>query len=290
MRCLEGHIFYISCGPEGTKKAHSRGVTCGAYSPDGTRIVSGSDDETLRLWNISSGLPNWPMTGHDNCFSSVAFSPDGSCIASAFGNPTIPLWNGRSGEALGEPLTGHKEGVWSLCVLPGWLSHRVWRERWHSALVGCADEKQCWRASAWAHIWRHFCCILSGRDMRLFFFARQNHSLLGRRSQSSIGHHLVGHASDIRSLAISRDGKRIVSGSQDSSICVWDARSPTISQTMDGFGPPTAVSSCAFPLSIKRQCAKFISTAPRRMGVRDRFEYSGTSFVMEPSWTSIYNG
>ena len=49
-----------------------------AFSPDGKRIVSGSCDNTVRLWDADSGKPiGEPMKGHTNRVYSVAFSPDG---------------------------------------------------------------------------------------------------------------------------------------------------------------------------------------------------------------------
>ena len=52
-----------------------------AFSPDGTRIVSGSVDNTLRLWDAKSGEPiSAPLKGHEGGVPSVAFSPDGTRI------------------------------------------------------------------------------------------------------------------------------------------------------------------------------------------------------------------
>ena len=57
-----------------------------AFSPDGTRIVSGLGDRTVRVWDAATGQPvGAPLTGHTGVVFSVAFSPDGTRIVSGGG-------------------------------------------------------------------------------------------------------------------------------------------------------------------------------------------------------------
>jgi WD40 repeat protein len=53
-----------------------------AFSPDGKRIVGGSLDKTLRLWDAETGTAISTLSGHTNGVLSVAFSPDGKRIVS----------------------------------------------------------------------------------------------------------------------------------------------------------------------------------------------------------------
>jgi WD40 repeat protein len=70
-------------------------VTSVAFSPDGHRLVTASNDDTVRIWNADTGQPiGPPLTGHTEAVSSVAFSPDGQRIVSGSHDNTVRMWPG----------------------------------------------------------------------------------------------------------------------------------------------------------------------------------------------------
>jgi WD40 repeat protein len=90
-----------------------------AFSPDGSRIVSGSLDNTIRLWDAETGdAIGKPLEGHSSSVNSVAFSPDGSRIVSGSSDNTIRLWDAETGDAIGKPLEGHSSYVDSVAFSP----------------------------------------------------------------------------------------------------------------------------------------------------------------------------
>ena len=84
------------------------GVCSAAFSPDGKRIVTASEDKTARLWDAETGKPiGEPLKGHEDRCVSAAFSPDGKRIVTASEDKTARLWDAETGKPIGEPLKGH---------------------------------------------------------------------------------------------------------------------------------------------------------------------------------------
>src|SRR5712671_3636388 len=98
---------------------HSNVVNSVAFSPDGSRIVSGSSDKTIRLWDAETGdAIGKPLEGHSSDVNSVAFSPNGSRIVSGSEDNTIRLWDAETGDSIGKPLEGHSNPVNSVGFSP----------------------------------------------------------------------------------------------------------------------------------------------------------------------------
>ena len=72
---------------------HSSYVRAVAFSPDGTRLASGSDDKTVKVWDASTGEAVQTLQGHSGDVSAVTFSPDGTRLASGSYDKTVKVWD-----------------------------------------------------------------------------------------------------------------------------------------------------------------------------------------------------
>ena len=71
-----------------------------SFSPDGKTLVSGSDDNTIKLWDVETGQEIRTLKGHDSFVTSVNFSPDGKTLVSGSWDKTIKLWNVETGQEI----------------------------------------------------------------------------------------------------------------------------------------------------------------------------------------------
>jgi WD40 repeat protein len=98
-------------------EGHTGDVNSAAYSPDGTRIVSGSDDKTVRVWDAHTGKQLAALEGHTGSVRSVAISLDGAHIVSVSSDKTVRVWAVHTGKQFAV-LKGHKSVVQSVAFSP----------------------------------------------------------------------------------------------------------------------------------------------------------------------------
>jgi eukaryotic-like serine/threonine-protein kinase len=88
-----------------------------AFSPDGGRLVSSSQDQTVRLWEAATGRELAVARGHGAAIEAVSFSPDGRRVASGSDDGTVRLWDAHTGAPLAV-CRGHSGPVKALVFSP----------------------------------------------------------------------------------------------------------------------------------------------------------------------------
>ncbi|KAG9034843.1 hypothetical protein FRB95_012536 [Tulasnella sp. JGI-2019a] len=193
---------------------------CVAWSPDGQRIISGSQDGTLCLWDPSTGarvVEAWKS--HTNVVVRVSWSPDGKMIVSGSSGDTIQLWDSTSGARIGEEWKGHTSIVMSLAWSPDskWVvsgsfdkTLRLWDPSTGAAVGEAWKENRDVWCVAWSPDGKRIASGLTGGD-GIHLWDPSKGAVVGR----------LGVVNAF-ALAWSPDGQRIVSVDLDGDLYMWD--------------------------------------------------------------------
>ncbi|HZF11033.1 MAG TPA: CHAT domain-containing protein, partial [Thermoanaerobaculia bacterium] len=100
-----------------TLTGHTDAVVAASFSPDGTRVVTASDDKTARIWNAATGQLIATLTGHTVKVTTASFSSDGTRVVTASWDKTSRVWNASTGQLIAT-LTGHTDEVWAASFSP----------------------------------------------------------------------------------------------------------------------------------------------------------------------------
>jgi hypothetical protein len=114
----EAKLWDASTGADiRTFSGHTGEVFSVAFSPDGTKVLTGSNDHTAELWDVATGNEIHAFLGHTNGVDSVAFSPDGTKVLTGSNDHTAKLWDAATGAEI-RAFSGHASAVLSVAFSP----------------------------------------------------------------------------------------------------------------------------------------------------------------------------
>ncbi|KAG8794307.1 hypothetical protein FRC12_024968 [Ceratobasidium sp. 428] len=195
-----------------------------SYSSDGAYIVSGSHDNTIRVWDAHTGQPiGKPVEGHTSYVRSVAYSPDGAYIVSGSVDKTIRIWDAHTRQPAGQPLEGHTSGVNSVAYSPDGAyivsgsfdqTIRIWDAHTRQP-VGQPLEGHTHSVLSVAYSPDGAYIVSGSVDKTIRIWDAQ--------TRQPVGQPIKAHTDHVNSAAYSPDGAYIVSGSSDNTIRIWDS-------------------------------------------------------------------
>ena len=184
------------------------GVNCVAISANGETVVSGSRNNTIRLWNVNTGAAVCnPLRGHTRPVNCVAISADGQIVVSGSEDKTIRLWSARIGDEIIGPLYtlyGHTHSVTHVAISPNG----------RTVVSGSRDGIRLWGSLG----------LNIHRDIRNNFsrFDFETTCKLWNNVERPTGKILEENTSTVSSVAFSTDGRTVVSGSDDKALQLRD--------------------------------------------------------------------
>jgi WD40 repeat protein len=208
-------------------EAHEDTVCAITLFHDTQRMVTGSKDNTLRLWNLKNGTMLKTMKGHRTWVQGVAVSRDGQLIASSDIAGVLIAWNGETGECLRPPIQAHKKWIrWIELSPDGTMlatgssdtTTKIWStENWQlqGTPIDCGSEVFCVRYSPSGGL----LAIATSNDIRI----------MDTRTRKCIANFKAHARTAINkswnvSLAWTPNSTRLLSGgtSQDPTVREWD--------------------------------------------------------------------
>jgi WD40 repeat protein len=202
-------------------------------SPDGKMLVTGSWDQSAKIWDVATATTMRKLDGvHTGYVNSVQFSPDGKLVLTASDDGTSRLWDAISGKPV-DPVFRIRDS-------------RIRQARFNTngaLILTCSDDKMAriWdaytgevRRSFVGHEWAVLCGEFSEDGDRVITGGEDNVAIIWDAESGDILLKLAGHTDRVTAVALSRDGTRALTGSQDNLVKLWDAHTGKEILTLTG--------------------------------------------------------
>ncbi|MEZ4866162.1 MAG: BTAD domain-containing putative transcriptional regulator [Caldilineaceae bacterium] len=231
-----------------TLHGHTHKVAALAFSPDGACLASGSADQTIRLWEVTTGRCINTLRGHVHWVRALAFTPNGALLASGSADQTVRLWEVATGRCI-DTLRGHTHTIWAVAfnaagrlLVSGGQDHaiRLWDlENLAQSHISITLQGDISTVNA---------AVLSPSGDLLATADSKGGVRLWQMEHTAVhGHcirHFVGHSQFLWALAFSPDGNYLASAGKDQVVRLWDVANGRCVEQLHGH--PRAVHCVKF--------------------------------------------
>ncbi|KAE9392482.1 hypothetical protein BT96DRAFT_887916 [Gymnopus androsaceus JB14] len=200
-------------------------------SCNGSLVVYGSNDKTVRIWNTSTGRIEHILVGHTNQINAVSVSPDSSRVVSGSKDTTLRIWNTHTG-IIEYVLEGHTDEIIVVQFSPDGSS----------VISGSSDNTlRIWNTFTGkiVHMLKgHTCDVIvvafSPDGTRVFSGSSDNTLRIWTTLTGQAEFVLKGHTGRVCNVAVFPDGHRVVSRSSDGNIRIWNTSTGKTEHVLKG--------------------------------------------------------
>ena len=206
-----------------TFKVHSESVNSASFSSDGRYALSGSDDKTLKLWDVSTSSVIRTFEGHSGSVRSVSISPDGRYALSGSVDGTLKLWGVSTGSLI-RTFKGHSSFVKSVSFSPDGRyalsgsydkTLKLWDVSTGSVIRTFKGHSERVLSVSFSPDGRY---ALSGSDIWVGEYGLKLWDVL----TGSVIRTFKGHSGTVLYVSFSPDGRYALSGSWDGTLKLWE--------------------------------------------------------------------
>lgn len=236
---------------DGALEGHTGAVRCLGLSLDARRAFSGSDDETLKVWNLERRQCTLTLPGHTAGVSALCARANGDFIIAGSGDGTLKLWSTQDSAPLAS-MKAHESAVSALSPSFDWRlalsgstdgTLELWDLGSNQRLRSFSGHQKAVTACAMSPDAR--LAISAGEDRLIKFWDLPSGRCVGTAGAFD------GHAGAIRAIVPSQDGRYVLSASDDGTLRLWSMGGERCLRTLGGSN--SKVSSVA--LSRDAECA-----------------------------------
>jgi WD40 repeat protein len=196
---------------------HSEAVTTVAFSPNGRFVLTGSNDNSARAWDLKSRKEVRRFVGHSLPITSLAVSPDGRYLVTGSYDKTFILWDFVSGQLL-RRFYGHRDAVQSVAFSPDG-SQIVTGSFDHTARI--------WQVGTGLEVAGHPGLVKSAvysADGKFVLLTAENETtvVMWEVSTGAEVRRFEGHTNEIECVAVSPDGRLLATASRDGTARIWE--------------------------------------------------------------------
>lgn len=218
-----------------TLKGFANDAFSADFSSDGKRIVTGSADCTVRIWNAADGKQLQVLKGHEGQVRAVAFSPDGKRVASGGDDCMVGIWTLSEpqkpiiiGDLEPDETNDHPDHmeldkIYSLAWSPDGASLAVGTESGEVFIYPTRPKSEHERRGHESHehiVWS-LCFSPDGRE--LLSVSQDRVGVMWSVTGAHPPYYLLGHATGLTSGYFDSTGTRIITSSGDGAVRIWDA-------------------------------------------------------------------
>jgi WD40 repeat protein len=212
---------------------HNRCVQRVAVGPDGKWAASGSDDKTVKIWDLETGKCRATLEKHSGTVNCVAFAPDGAQIFSGSDDKTICQWNSGDGRLISR-WDASENTLTSLAILPdgkrivsGGTDSGPALKLWDVETLKCTSKltghTEAVSSVAVTQDGKH--AVSGSADKTVRLWNLETGACLAI---------LRGHSGRVNAVQITADARYAFSGSEDKTIKIWDLAAKVCLGTLEG--------------------------------------------------------
>lgn len=199
-------------------------------SPDNQSLISGSEDQTIKIRDVKTGSLHNTLSGHTDVVRSLALTSDAKTLVSGSGDRTIKIWDLQTQQVI--QTLNQESPVWSVTLSPdGQMlvsgtedgSLRIWQFPTGKLLHTIP-----------AHTRRIFSVTISPDGKTIATASLDRSIKIWSLQTGALLRTLSGHSDATRTLAFSPDGQMLASGSWDKTIKLWNWQTGKLIRTLEG--------------------------------------------------------